>query len=140
VRTTMQTLAARMYPELIADIEKVHWLIRDAVSSDKHYAYCVGPVGEPKAVLIARVQNNMWAMKKSATILYWHSELPGAGVALLRDLKKWVTRDHHIVMVGLSCDWHGDTHTIKRLAVALGFKARGDSLMWFPRGDLSGSV
>jgi len=137
----MQTLAARMYPELIADIEKVHWLIRDAVSSNKHYAYCVGPVGEPKAVLIARVQNNMWAMKKSATILYWHSELPGAGRALLKDLKKWVTRDHHIVMVGLACDWFQPDPRLHYALTRSGFNDRGwGHYVHFPHGDLSGSV
>jgi len=141
VRTKLQTLAATMYPELIPDIEKVHWLIRDAVSSTKHYACCVGPVGEPKAVLIARVQNNLWALKKSANILAWYSEQPGAGRALMKDFMRWVREDHHVVMAGMSLDWHGDWLATRWLLVRLGFTRRGSGLMaYFPAGDKSGAV
>ena len=141
VRTTLQTLAARMYPELISDIEKVHWLIRDAVSSTKHYAKCVGPVGEPKAVLIARVQNNTWALKKSATVLLWYSEIPGAGAKLLRDFREWVKTDHHIVMAGLSCDWCLTDDRVLAMVERCGFKERGrGSFVFFPAGDKSGAV
>jgi len=140
VRTTMQTMAATMYPELIPDIEKVHWLIRDATSSDKHYARVVGPVGEPKAVLVARVQQNMWAAKKSATVLLWYSKQPGAGAALMRDFKKWVAKDPQVVMAGLSMDWHGKKNEIACLLVRMGFTDRGGSLVYFPRGDKSGLV
>ena len=140
VRTTMQTMAATMYPELIPDIEKVHWLIRDATSSDKHYARVVGPVGEPKAVLVARVQQNMWAAKKSATVLLWYSEQPGAGAALMRDFMKWVVKDPQIVMAGLTIDWCGADWRVVRMLEHIGFVDRGGSLVYFPRGRKDGLV
>lgn len=140
VRVRAETLAASMYPELIADLQKTHLLLREMVGTTKHYARVVGPVGDPQACLIARVQDNTWAMKRSAAMLLWYSDKPGAGAALLRDFKGFVLADHQIVLAGLTSDWHGDNRPCM-LAERIGFKHRGEgTYVLFPRGDLSGNL
>jgi hypothetical protein len=130
------TLAAAMYPELIADIDKMHWLVRDFATCQTHYARVVGPVGEPRAVLLARVDQNVWAMKKHATVLFWYSEIPGAGAALLRDFRRWVdAQKQHVVLAGFHADWVMIDGRPLELAARIGFKHRGDGgYMYFPRG------
>lgn len=136
VRVKAQTLAAAMYPELIADIDKVHWLVRDFATCDRHYAKVVGEVGEPRAVLLARVENNTWAMKKHATVLFWYSEIGGAGAALLRDFRRWVdSQKQHVVIAGFNADWIMLDDRPLALAARIGFENRGDGgYMYFPRG------
>jgi hypothetical protein len=138
IRAKAETLAATMYPELISDIEKIHLLLREVLSSDHYYARAVGPEDEPKAALIARSHANMWAMKKSATILLWYSDIPGAGRLLLKDFKQWVKKDAQIVMAGITSDWHAERDVSPVLKRA-GFLERGHgSYVYLPRGDLSG--
>lgn len=140
VRVRAETLAASMYPELIADLQKTHLLLREMVGTTKHYARVVGPAGEPQAALIARVQDNTWAMKRSAAMLLWYSDKPGAGLQLLQDFKLWVKEDDRIVLAGMTADWFGETSAVD-VAKAMGFKQRGTgTYVYFPRGDLSGSV
>lgn len=140
VRIKAETLAASMYPELISDLEKVHKLLQEVTSSEKYYARVIGPEGEPKAALIARSAPNMWAMKKSATILLWYSDVPNGGLELLRDFKRWVREDHQIVMAGITADWNGDMDAVY-IAQKVGFKHRGmGTFVFYPHGAKDGSV
>jgi hypothetical protein len=136
VRVKAMTLAASMYPELIADIDKVHWLVRDFATGQTHYAKVVGEVGEPRAVLVARVDQNVWAARKHATVLFWYSEIAGAGAALLRDFRRWVDEQKkQIVIAGFNADWVMMDDRPLKLAARIGFKARGDGgHFYFPRG------
>lgn len=136
VRAMAMKLAAIMYPELISDIEKVHWLVRDCLNSTAHYARVVRVDAEPRAVLLARTGNNQWAMKKHCTIFMWYSEIPGAGVALLRDFRRWVDSEkQQIVLAGFCADWVTLDDRPLKLAARVGFKQRGEgSYMYFPRG------
>jgi hypothetical protein len=131
-----QVYAATMYPEMIPDVAKIHWLVRSATTeSDTHYARVVGPVGEPKAALLARVENNLWAMKKHASLLLWYSELPGAGAVLLREFRDWLHTQKHIVVAGFTADWVSVDDRPLMLAERVGFKRRGDGgFAYFPRG------
>lgn len=130
------TLAATMYPELISDIDKVHWLVRDFATGTRHYARVVGAEGEPRAVLLAQVGNNTWASKKHATVLMWYSEIPGAGAALLRDFRRWVDGEkQQVVLAGFCADWVALDDRPLKLATRAGFKQRGEgSYLYFPRG------
>jgi len=129
-------LAATLYPELISDIDKVHWLVRDFATGGGHYARVVGPEGEPRAVLLARVGNNEWAVKKHARIVMWYSEIPGAGIALLRDFRRWVDSEKsQIVLAGFTADWVALDDRPVKLAERAGFKLRGEGgYFYFPRG------
>ena len=136
IRVKAMTLAAAMYPELIADIDKVHWLVRDFATCDKHYARVVGAEGEPRAALLARVDQNVWAVRKHATVLFWYSELAGAGAALQRDFRRWVDdQQKQIVIAGFNADWVMMDGRPLDLAGRIGFKHRGDGgWFYFPRG------
>jgi len=126
VRVKAMTLAATMYPEMIPDIDKVHWLVRDFATTDVHYARVVGAVGEPRAVLLGRLEQNMWAMKKHVGLHIWYSEIPGAGAALLRDFRRWVLEQKQVVFAGFHADWVMLDDRPLRLAERIGFKRRGD--------------
>lgn len=127
-----------MYPELISDIEKVHWLVRDVTSSTKHFARVVGEKGDPKAVLVAHAGENVWAMKRHATIMVWYSEIPGAGAKLLREFREWVKAERNIVLAGFSCDWVMMDDRPLKLASRIGFKQRGEgTYLFFPRGSMA---
>lgn len=136
VRTKGVVLAASMYPELIPDIDKMHWLLRDALQTDNHYAQVVGPQGAPCGALIARTSNNLWAMRRHASILLWYSELPGLGAALLRHFRNWVREQgSSVVFAGFSSDWVLTDRRPLKLAERIGFKQRGEGLYVFhPRG------
>lgn len=130
-----QIYAATMYPEMIPDIDKIHWLIR-ACTNDKEASYSrvVGPVGSPQAAILTRTENNIWAMKKHAAVLLWYSEIPGAGATLLRGFRDWVKTQKHVVLAGFNADWVSVNDRPLILAERIGFKRRGDGgFMFFPR-------
>lgn len=131
-----QIYAATMYPELIPDIEKIHWLIR-ACTTDKEASYSrvVGPAGSPGAALLTHTENNRWAMKKHAAVLLWYSEIPGAGAALLRGFRNWVKTQKQIVLAGFEADWVSIDDRPLQLAHRIGFERRGDGgFVYFPKG------
>ena len=136
LRAKAQIYAATMYPEFIPDIEKLHWLVRDCTySPEKHYCRVVGPEGEPQAALLTRTSNNLWAMKQHASVLFWYSEIPGAGAMLLRGFRDWVKEQSQIVVAGFNADFIGATGPL-RVAERIGFKRRGEgSYVFYPRGE-----
>jgi hypothetical protein len=127
LRAKAQIYAATMYPELIPDIDKIHWLVRACTNEkDANYSRVVGPPGAPQAALLTRTENNLWAMKKHAAVLMWYSEIPGAGALLLRGFRDWLKGQKQIVLAGFNADWvHADDRPMK-LADRIGFKQRGD--------------
>ena len=142
IRQTAMKLAATMYPELIAEIDKCHWLVRDCTNNpDVHWSRVIGPEGEPRAVLLSRQENNLWAAKKHSAMILWYSEIPGAGVKLLREWKKWVkANEASITMAGFVADWqasdYGRCRDAMNIAERVGFNRRGDGgYMYFPRFD-----
>ena len=133
VRVAAEALAAELYPELIPDAGRTHELLREAVTSTQHYARAIGDVGDPDAVLIARTGGNLWALRRHATIVLWHSVKPGAGYALLRDFVKWVKGQKHVVLAGFIDDFEMDVRMVAMLRRA-GFIQRGGTFVFFPGG------
>jgi hypothetical protein len=134
VRVAAETLAAKMYPELIPAVDREHELLRDLCLGTNHYARVIGEVGDPDAVLLAQTGDNLWAARRHATILLWHSVKPGAGYALLTDFVKWVKGQKHVVVAGFIDDFDMDA----RIAVLLrraGFIQRGGAHVYFPGGS-----
>lgn len=134
-----QIYAATMYPEMIPDIEKIHWLVRTCTNEkEAHYSRVVGPVGAPQAAILTRTENNMWAMKKHAAVMLWYSEIPGAGALLLRGFRNWLNTQKQIVVAGFNADWVSVDDRPLLLAERIGFKRRGDGgFAYFPRGRKS---
>jgi hypothetical protein len=137
LRAKVQIYAATMYPEFVPDIEKIHWLVRSCTNESKtHYCRVVGAPGAPKAAILTRTQENLWAMKKNAAILLWYSDIPGMGAMLLRGFRDWVRTEKHVVAAGFSADWISMDDRPLMLADRIGFKRRGDGgFFYFPRGS-----
>lgn len=137
LRARAQTYAATMYPELIPDIEKLHWLVRSATNEkEASYSRVVGRPGEPQAALLTRTENNLWAMKKHAIILLWYSDIPGVGATLLRGFRDWVRTQKQIVLAGFDADWVQLDERPLQLAERIGFRRRGaGGFFYFPRGS-----
>lgn len=135
LRTIGQKYAATMYPELIADIEKAHWLVKTCINeSDTHYARVYGEEGQPKAALLTRTQHNSWAIKKSASVMLWYSEVPGMGAQLLRGFREWCDENSsQIVIAGFIGDWVASSDAPFKIAERVGFKQRGGGFFYFPR-------
>lgn len=137
IRIRGEALAARMYPELIPDVAKEVELLKE-LGIQPNYARVVGPIGEPKAALLARVVHNAWATKKCAVVMLWYSDIPGQGLALLRDFRRWVKDHPQIVLAGFSSDWWSgisEHYAVESIARRVGFAPRGgSSLFYFPRG------
>ena len=129
-------MAATLYPELIPDIEKINWLLRNCIQDQTHYSRVVGPVGEPQGAILTHTGNNEWAMKKHAKIILWYSDIPGAGAALLRGFRDWVKgQAKTIVLAGFDADWVVEDVRTLALAERIGFRCRGaGGYFFFPRG------
>lgn len=133
IRVKAEVLAAEYYPELIPDIGKEVELLQRWCEDSSHYTKCVGEVGNPSAVLVAKVGDNVWATRKHAAIVLWYSEKPGAGTALLRDFRGWVKQQKSIVLAGVMDDFGWDARLIS-LMRREGFEQRGGAYCFFPRG------
>ena len=125
-----------MYPEFIPDIEKIHWLVRDCTNQpDLHYSRVIGMPGQPTAALLARTENNLWAMRKHATMLLWYSDIPNGGAKLLRGFRDWVKTQKHVMAAGFNADWAAMSDRPLWLAERIGFTKRGEgSYVFFQRG------
>lgn len=136
LRAKAQILAATMYPEFIPDIEKIHWLVRSCTNDKSHYSRVVGEPGAPKAAILTRTQDNLWAMKKHVAVLLWYSEIPGMGATLLRGFRDWVREEKHVLVAGFAADWLSMDERPLLLADKIGFKRRGEGgFFFYPRGS-----
>ncbi len=133
IRIAGEALAARLYPEFIPDIAREHAMLSDLRTNTLHYARVIGEIGDPDAVLIARTGDNLWALRRHATILLWHSVKPGAGYALLRDFVKWAKNQKHVVAIGFIDDFGMDVRMVAVLR-RVGFIKRGGMHILFPGG------
>jgi hypothetical protein len=134
VRVESEALAARLYPELIPDVDRSHSLLTRARNDSGWYAKVVGPVAEPRAALVAQVGDNVWATRRHATIMTWYSKQPGAGAALLKDFVGWVREQKSIVLAGW-CDDFGVSKGTDEIFKRAGFVKRGGMYVLFPRGE-----
>ncbi len=135
IRAAGEALAVKLYPELIPAIDKEVDLLRQLATDTTQYAKAVGKPGEPRAVLVAKTGDNLWATRRHATILLWYSEIPGAGAALLRDFREWVRGQKSMALAGLMDDFGFDDR-LKKLLQREEFVERGGAYVFFPRGAL----
>lgn len=126
IRGIGETLAAKLYPELIPDMGKEVELLRRA-----DYARVIGEVGRPHSALIALAGNNAWATKRHAAVVLWYGEKSG-GVRLLWDFKRWA-REQNFLVAAVTDD-HGRLSTGGAILKGSGFEQRGGAYMYFPKG------
>lgn len=126
IRMKAETLAAKLYPELIPDLDKEIALLRRA-----DYARVIGEVGKPHSALIALSGQNAWATKKHASVVLWYGT-NGGGLRLLWDFKRWA-REQNVLVASMTDDHDMDRAAIKILVLSQ-FVRRGGTFMYFPKG------
>lgn len=126
-----KALAELMYPALKVDIKKIN----DELEAIGRYEYAkVVARRENCAVegcLIARTAPNLWAQRNHAAIVLWYSDLPGGGVALLRDFRQWVQSSRKIRLAGFAHDSEYMAPEMLKLVERVGFKEHGGSYMLY---------
>jgi hypothetical protein len=127
IRIVAESLAAKLYPELIPDMGKEIDLLRRA-----DYAKVIGEVGKPHSALVALAGNNAWATRRHATVLLWYGQ-HGGGARLLWDFKVWAKEQN--ILVAAVTDDHGMVDTAQMILKAVGFEQRGGAFMYFPKGS-----
>ena len=117
-------LAEQMYPLLRMDIRKVSYEL-DKIGQYEYAKVVTDHHGEAQGCLIARTAPNLWAQRNHAAILLWYSHIPGGGIALLRDFRRWVQSSRKIRVAGFSHDTEKMCPSMLKLAERAGFEKRG---------------
>jgi hypothetical protein len=117
------------YP-LRPDKYKLKELVRESISSAKHFAHVVDVGGRVQGVLIALTSDNLWAQRQNCNIVIWVSEVPGYGDKLLRTFRRWVEPRRGIKVSGMCPDLEIDPRALK-LADRIGFKRHGGAYLLY---------
>lgn len=129
---TCSMLATKYYPELRFNYEqakKTLWGLMCA--KDRHYLRAaVDSMGTWRGFLLAYTADNIWAERKHCSVLVWHATKGGAGMALLRDFKKWIMPKRFIRVAGFQLDCNVDFR-VYRLLQRAGFAGRGEIVTLF---------
>lgn len=118
------------YPELKADVERMHGAITEAINSTKHFAWVVEVNGKITGTLLGFTSPNLWAQRQNSSIPLWVSKTPGTGAALLRRFRDWVTPRRGIRVAGMCPDLDLDPRILK-LAERIGFKKHGGAYLMY---------
>lgn len=123
-------LAGQLYPELKVDVKR----LSDELGTWQRLEYAkvvVGEDGEAQGCLLARSAPNSWAQRDHSLILLWYSDLPGGGVALLRDFRRHVRSTRRIRVAGFVHDSEHMDPSMLELARRVGFAKRAGMYVLF---------
>lgn len=109
--------------DLVISSARVEATVRRLVSDASGLVLLDERVGLTGAIALA-VSDGHFFERKVAGIVFWYSEIPGSGYALLREALKWCAGRPAIKAVGLAQDFGGDVRVGKLLQRA-GLKKRG---------------
>jgi hypothetical protein len=129
--------AQEFHPQLRPDIGKILELVKEAIGDPKHYCRVARSAGEPRGLLVAFTAPCLWAQRAASHIVLWRSGLPGAGVALLRDYRRWVLEQPNLRVAGMAIDSETDFR-VPLLMSRVGFQKRGSARVMYPREVRSG--
>lgn len=121
--------AKATYPELKEDVARMSNALREVLSNSTHFAW-VAEDGEVKGALLALTNDNLWAQRKHSQIVLWHSDLPGEGLRLLLQYRKWVESQRAIRFAGLA-PGAPVSPDVFRVAEAAGFKAASEARLFY---------
>jgi hypothetical protein len=122
----------RLYPRLKFDRDKVRKVAIEVVSSAKHFCWVsLSEHGHIKGAIVAATSENMWAQRQSCHVPMWITTVPGDGVKLLRELKKWITSRRAVKVAGFAPDTDDIDPRVWKLASMLGFKRYGGAYLLY---------
>ena len=119
--------ARRKHPELKADVARMTGAVAAVVQDPAHFAWvAVDTEDKVKGALVAVTCDNLWAQRKHSQILLWQSDLPGEGLRLLIQYRKWVEAQRALRFAGLAPGTEVDA-TVWKIAERAGFKAASEA-------------
>lgn len=123
-----KALASEHYPKLRASDEKITSLVTDCVSGASHYAEITPDL--TSGALLAYVSDNAWAERKNAHVLYFQCSIPGEGMRMLRNFRRWVEGRRAIRYAGFHTDINLDGR-VQELLIRAGFNRSGGSFVFY---------
>lgn len=130
----MAQMWAIKYPHLLVDQGRLRNAVRDCVSGARHFAEVVELDGEIRGATMVYVSDHLWAQRKQAHVVFWVSEVAGAGGRMLRDVIEWAEPRRSIRFIGICPDLEIDRRALS-LAERIGFKRRGSVYVRVNGGD-----
>jgi len=124
------TEGAKAYPELRADHDKVRKLVTEAISSAAHFCWVSVRDGKVQGLLAGLTGENLWAQRRCCSVPIWISNVPGDGVALLREFRNWFKGRRGIKVAGFAPDIEVDAR-VWQLAERVGFKRHGGAFLLY---------
>mgnify|MGYP000856098449 CR=1 FL=1 len=119
--------ARRKHPELKADVARMTGAVSAVVQDPAHFAWvAVDADDKVKGALVAVTCDNLWAQRKHSQILLWQSDLPGEGLRLLIQYRKWVEAQRALRFAGLAPGTEVDA-AVWKIAERAGFKAASEA-------------
>lgn len=108
------------YPSLIIDEEKVVSTARECISSPSNFCMVSDFNGEIVAAVSSLVHQQMFYQRQQATVVQFYTRVPGEGVKLLRELKKWYMSRNGIKMICFTFETRADPRVKKLVSRIFG--------------------
>lgn len=123
------------YPRLKFDETKVRKVLIEVISSARHFCWVscteTNRANWATGAIVGATSENMWAQRQSCHIPMWITDVPGDGVKLLRELKKWITSRRAVKVAGFAPDTDDIDPRVWKLASMLGFKRYGGAYLLY---------
>ena len=120
------------YPRLKSDVDKMRKVLIEVISSARNFCWVsCDEDGDVAGAIVAATSENMWAQRQSCHIPMWITTVPGDGVKLLRELKKWITSRRAVKVAGFAPDTDNIDPRVWKLASMLGFKRCGGAYLLY---------
>lgn len=103
--TELAMEAASVYGDFLPSREKIRRMATVAISSAKNFAWVSVVGGEIVGAIGAFVDEMPWAERKRAVVSMWYCRGSNEGVALLRELIRWVRSRRGIKALILAVDF-----------------------------------
>lgn len=114
---------AKDYP-LRFESERAYEALTQAIGNRKHFAWVVEENGGVHGMLVALTGDNLWAQRMNSNIVAWVSQVPGEGLALLREYRNWVRSRRGIKVAGMCVDSR-NPDPVRTILRRVGFEDRG---------------
>ena len=130
---------ATLYPYLRPDRDKIKRAFREIIFYPATN-FCLVATDEDRirGALIAMQLPNLWAAKNFCSIIFWHSQIAGDGVKMLRMFKQWVDTRSVIRVAGFHPDIELNPRVLT-LAERVGFRQHGGAYLYY-KGEQYGLV
>jgi hypothetical protein len=121
--------AKACYPKVRASATQIQAGVRHAIASPSDYVEVAVQDGRIVAAIGVLCHEGLWMERKLANIVFWVSEVAGAGRRLMRHFLSWVSQRRAIRLIGLSPMSDELTQTYAKVLRNFKFESAGGSLI-----------